>query len=173
MTFWLIVLGLLSLALAISQFFVRRRQPMLGFALGILPILAGWLYISLQAEMALYTCRNDVRAICEWTGIGIAIFTLLALILILICAVAVGVMDVARIFWRRKSFFGNANAGLYPWPVWLSLMAIVILMVMGSFAGFLLSDVVRTPVMTWFAPFVAVVGGTLWALVRERRTVNE
>lgn len=172
MTFWLIILGLLLLAFAIGQFFVRRRQPLLGFALGILPILGGWLYFSLQAEMALYTCRHDIRAMCEWTGIGILMLTLLAMILILFCAVAVGVMDVARIFWRRKSFFGEANARLYPWPVWRSLMAIVILMVLGFIAGYLLSGAVRTPVMAWFAPFVTVVAGTVWALFRERRAAK-
>lgn len=63
----------LLLALFIVGFCIRKRRPLLGYFVGLVPLYIPWQLFMLQIPSAEY-CRQNSLA-CEWTGISVFIIT--------------------------------------------------------------------------------------------------
>lgn len=169
MGFWLPVLGLLLFSVVSTAFFRLLRRPMLGLAVGTLPVFALWLNFMLQTERSLAECARNVEAFCEWTGIGQFLVTLLAVILVALAAAAATGIEFAAVTWQRA----NARAAHGPRKV-SPRHAGSPLIIMGAGAlglvlGFVSASLTEWQSTFWIVPMLGLGAATIWMVYQEHR----
>ena len=68
---------LVVISLVIAWLFVWRGRSLIGYLVGLIPILGNW--IAAEWQMISDCMRCDAPLCCEWTGIGVVVYTILAL----------------------------------------------------------------------------------------------
>lgn len=81
--------GILIASVVINILIASKRSAILSYCIGLLPIVA----YGLLLLMPLFGCRNDDYALaCEWTGVGIVIYSGLTLAMIAVYTlIAIGI----------------------------------------------------------------------------------
>ena len=167
MDFWLPVLGLLLFAVVSTAFFRLLRRPMLGLAVGTLPVFVLWLYFMVQSERALAECARNVEAFCEWTGIGRLIVTLLAVVLLAVAAAAATGIEFAALTWQRanpRAAHGQRKAS--PRRAGSPLI-IMVVAALGLFLGFVSASLTEWPSAFWLVPMLGLVAAIIWMVYQE------
>jgi hypothetical protein len=169
MTFWLAVLGMLVFPVVSTTLFWRLRRPVLGFAVGTLPIFLAWLTLILQTERSLAECARNVEAFCEWTGIGQLIVTLLAVVLLALAAVfASGAEVIAAALEEANAPAAQGRRKATPLYAG-SLLIILAAAPLGLALGIVFSSLTRWYSAFWFSPMLGLAAAITWMVYQEYR----
>lgn len=166
---WLVLLALFLLPFVATYLSLRRRKPLLGFALGALPLFLLWLALALRTELTLYQCSRDVTLMCELTALGIMIPTLLVIAILTLDGLALAVLA----FTERGLLWPEQGLSQYQQdlrrPLWLSLLFIT---VVGPLALAMSHWIVMwhngALTVYWLVPMLALVGTIAYVVNHER-----
>ena len=170
MGIWFLLLGLLLLPLVATDFFLRRRKPLLGFALGALPLFLLWLALVLRTELTLYQCSRDVTLMCELTGLGIYIPTLVVIGILTLDGLVLALIDFADQRSKRQKPDVTQYQGISRRPLWLSLLFVIVVGLLGLLAAHWLTVGLSWPLtLYWLVPMLALAGTITYVVNNERK----
>jgi hypothetical protein len=95
---FVIIPALICVSLVIMRFCVHMKEyrPLIGYLYGLTPIIVAWVWAERLVISACKRCPEWDTLCCEWTGVGIVVYTVLALASILVYSVLAFLAEYMR-----------------------------------------------------------------------------